>query len=141
MAIGRDVYVDTRLMISQLEEMFPASSRHPGLSSPETKGLALLQQKLSIEGSMFQFAVKQIPRDSSLMKSPAFQKDRAGFFGPPPSIEEARLWRPESIVHMRHCFDILESLFVDDRNWVAGTETISLADLEGEFAHHHRLVF
>ncbi|KAF2171848.1 hypothetical protein M409DRAFT_18081 [Zasmidium cellare ATCC 36951] len=131
MAIGRDVYLDTRLMISKLEEMFPASSQHPGLSSPETNGLAQLLQKLSIDGSIFQHAVRQIPRDSALMKSPAFQKDRAGFFGPQWDLDDARLWRPEAIIHMQQCFDIIESLFIDGRSWVAGTETISLADLEG----------
>jgi len=32
---------------------------------------------------------------------------------------------------MRHCFDLTESLFVDGRQWVAGTPKLSLADLEG----------
>jgi hypothetical protein len=137
MAIGRDIYLDTRLMISKLEEMFPASSQHPGLSSLETNGLAQLLQKLSIDGSIFKYAVRQIPRDSPLMKSPKFQKDRAGFAGPQWDLGDARLWRPEAIIHMQQIFDIIDNLLADGRNWIAGTETISLADLEGKSAHHH----
>ena len=38
MAIGREVYVDTRIMIAKLEELFPASAEHPRLSMPETTG-------------------------------------------------------------------------------------------------------
>lgn len=131
MAIGRDVYVDTRLIMSKLEDMFPASSKHPALSSPETNGLAQLLQKFSIDGSIFLQAVRQMPRD--LVKSPKFQKDRAGFYGPNWNLEDARLLRPEAIIHMQQCFDIMESLFFDGRTWVAGTETISLADFEGEW--------
>ena len=129
MAIGRDVYLDTRLMLAKLDELFPLSDEHPGLWSPETAGLAQLLQKLMVDVSGFREVVKQIPRDSALAKDPKFQKDRAGFFGPD--------WKPDSgsrvegIVHTRHIFDILESLLIDGRRWIGKTEKISSADLEG----------
>lgn len=131
MSIGRDVYADTRLMIAKLEEMFPASSEHPGLSSKETAGLAQLLQRLSVD-TMFREVVKQIPQNSALLKDSKFQKDRAGFFGPEWQSQDPRLTRPEGITHMRHCLEIIESLFVEEgQRWVAGTKAMSLADLEG----------
>lgn len=118
-------------MIAKLEEIFPASSEHPGLSSPETAGLAQLLQKLSTE-TLFREAVKQIA-PSGLTRSKEFQRDRAGFFGPEWQRQDPKLTRPEGITHMRQCFDIVESLLADGRQWIAGTEKISLADLEGKF--------
>ncbi|KAK5726112.1 hypothetical protein LTR17_013014 [Elasticomyces elasticus] len=35
------------------------------------------------------------------------------------------------MAHLRQCFEIAESLFVDNRDWVAGTSSPTLADLEG----------
>lgn len=129
MAIGRDVYLDTRLSLAKLDEMFPPSNEHPGLSSPATAGLASLLQTLMVDVGMFREVVKQIPTNSPLMKDPKFQKDRAGFFGPD--------WKPDSssrvegIVHTRNMFDTLESLLVDGRRWMGNTESISIVDLEG----------
>ena len=48
-AIGRDLYVDTRLIIQRLEELFPATTQHPAFASPETEGLAKLLDKLTID--------------------------------------------------------------------------------------------
>ncbi|EME45806.1 hypothetical protein DOTSEDRAFT_71486 [Dothistroma septosporum NZE10] len=129
MAVGRDVYLDTRLMLAKLDEIFPPSDKHPGLSAPETKGLAQLLQKLMVDVSGFREAVKQIPMNSPIAKDPKFQKDRAGFFGPEWKPDSSS--RSEGIVHMRHIFDMLESLLVDGRRWIGSSEKISMADLEG----------
>lgn len=129
MAIGRDVYLDTRLMIAKLEELFPPSLEHPALSTKETAGLAALMQKLAIEGSMFREVVKNIPSHFPLLRDEKFQKDRAGFFQPSFKME-AKLMRPEGIANMRHLFDVVEALFADGRTWVGGTQQPSLADLE-----------
>lgn len=129
MTIGRDVLLDTRLMIAKLEELFPASSQHPGLSSPQTKGLAQLLARLSMDVSMFRAAVAMIPSDFPLLKDPKFQRDRAGFFGPNWKLDDSA--RPEAVTTMRHCFDLLESLLYDGRKWVGGAD-MSLGDLEGE---------
>ncbi|CAK4030248.1 glutathione s-transferase like [Lecanosticta acicola] len=128
MSIGRDIYYDTRLIIAKLEERFPSSDQHPGLSSRETVGMAALLQKWVVE-NMFREAVKCIPQDFALLKDPTFQKDRAGFFGPGWRVDASSY--SEGLVNMRHFFGTAESLFADGRQWVAGTKEVSLADLEG----------
>jgi hypothetical protein len=132
MAIGRDIYLDTRLIISKLEKLFPPSPSHPPLSTKETLGLAGLMQKLAIEGSLFREIVKNIPSNFPLLRDEKFQKDRAGFFFQPSfNRMEVKLVRPEGIVNLRHLFDVLEGLFEDGREWVGGTKQPTLADLEG----------
>lgn len=131
MAIGRDVYIDSRLIISRLEQLFPASEQHPGFSTPETKGLAALLNKLTIDANIFTNAVSMLPGDAPAWQSEEFIKDRAGFYGKEWTMFDARDARPQGTVHVRECFDILEALFVDGRTWVGGTEMPTLADLEG----------
>jgi hypothetical protein len=129
MAIGRDIYVDSRLMISKLDSLFPASASHPGLSHPQHAGLASLLQKLSTE-SAFSQVVRLIPAENPLMKDAKFLKDREQFGGGR-GIKASPAARQEATVHMQQIFAILESLLVDGRPWIAGTEEPSLADLEG----------
>ncbi|KAI5362296.1 Putative glutathione S-transferase, Thioredoxin-like superfamily [Septoria linicola] len=133
MAIGRSIYVDTRITISKLEELFPASSEHPGLSTPETAGLAALLQKFAVDGSVFKKVVTQIPQNLPMLKDPKFQKDRAEFRDADQK-RNPHLVKPEGTVHLRQCFDIVEALLVDDRKWIGNTEELSLADLEGAWA-------
>ncbi|KAK5123719.1 hypothetical protein LTR85_002355 [Meristemomyces frigidus] len=132
MAVGRDVYIDTRMILRRLEELFPPSKAHPALSSPETAGLAALLNKFTIDASVFSRAVQMMP--SNRLKDERFVKDRAGFFGKGSTLQAALSRRPETIAHMRHLFDIAESLFADGREWVAGTKAVSFADLEGVWA-------
>ncbi|KAK3069513.1 hypothetical protein LTR53_012099 [Teratosphaeriaceae sp. CCFEE 6253] len=72
-----------------------------------------------------------MPPDFPAVSDEQFVKDRAGFYGTQWTIRDALRQRPESLAHVRQCFDIAESLFVDGRDWVAGTSGPSLADLEG----------
>lgn len=131
MAIGRDVYVDSRMIIQRLEELFPPSEEHPAFSTKETAGLAGLLNKLSIDVGLFRFGVQMIPLEAPMLKDPEFVKDRSEFFGRPWSAEQRAENRPQGIVHMRQCFDIMESL-LDGKKWVGGTDKPTLADLEGE---------
>ena len=131
MAIGRDFYIDSRMIIQRLEDMFPPSEQHPALSTKETAGLAALLNKLTVDASLFASAVTIMPTEFPLFQNPEFMKDRSGFFGREWNVEGARKKRPEGLVHVRQCFAIVESLFADGRTWVGGTEKPSLADLEG----------
>lgn len=131
MAIGRDVYLDTRLMIARLEELFPPSPEHPALSTKETAGIASLMQSLAIDASMFAEVARNIPPTFALIRDKEFQKDRASFFPPSSLKPDKKLMRPEAISNMRHFLDIAESLFADGREWVGGTPRATLADLEG----------
>jgi glutathione S-transferase len=132
MAIGRDVYIDSRAIITRLEELFPASADHPGLSSTETHGLAALFNKFTVDAGLFLRAVQIMPPSRPSLRSKAFLEDRKDFFGKNWTVNDAARQRPEGLAHVRQCFDIAESFFADGRQWVAGTQQLTLADLEGE---------
>ena len=132
MATGRDVYVDTRMIIKRLEELFPPSAEHPALSTKETAGLAGLLNKFSIDVGLFGLAVTMMPSTLPIFKDEKFLKDRTEFSGRPWNAEQAAKNRPQGLVHMRQCFDILEALLDGGKKWVGGTEQVTLADLEGE---------
>ena len=132
MAIGRDIYVDSRMMFQRLEQIFPPSDAHPALNTEGTRGIAALLNKFVVDAGLFAKAVGTMGPNSPAFKNPAFVKDRAGFLGKGWSLEEsAKLW-PENIAHVRQCFDIIESLLTDGRDWIADTARPTLADLEGE---------
>ena len=78
-AIGRDVFIDTHMIISRLEEVFPPSEQHPAFSPRKTAGLAALLYKLTIS-SIFYNAVTILPDDSLALQNEAWIEDRKGFY-------------------------------------------------------------
>ena len=133
MAIGRDVYVDTKAIIRRLDQLFPDSKEHPALNTPATHGIALLINNFTgSTGGVFSRAALTMSPEAGAMKDPAFQKDRSEMLPPGHLTGGWRETGKESMVHMRHAFDILEALLHDDREWIAGTAQVSGADWEGE---------
>ncbi len=87
LAIGRDVYLDTRLMLRKLEQITAPSVRPPlGVragTAPELQALERLFNVLTIDSGLFLDSARLIPADTSTMRDPAFSKDRLDFFGGP----------------------------------------------------------
>jgi glutathione S-transferase len=138
MSIGRDVYYDTRLILARLEQSFPVSSSHPALSTPKNKGLEALLEKFTVDAGIFSKAAQSLPPDLPTMKDEKFIKDRAEFTGSSWSQEARVKGYPEALAHIRHAFDILEAILSDGRQWIGGTDKISLADIHGELDVPHR---
>jgi glutathione S-transferase len=134
MAIGRDIYNDTRLILRKLEQLFPASAAHPAISasSPEQKGLERLLDFWAIDGGIFTRAAQLIPSSMPLLKDPKFTADREQYTGRSWSKDAVESARPEALVDMKGAFGFLESTFLaDGREWVMKTDGPSLADIEG----------
>ena len=130
MAIGRDVYADTRIILSKLEELFPEGKL--GSTDPDGKALERLLESWTVDSGVFVRASQLIPPDMPLLKDPKFSKDREGFSGRPWSREKIIENRPEAMAHIRDVFNLLETtLLADNRNWILKTENPSLADIEG----------
>jgi hypothetical protein len=132
-AIGRDIYNDTRLIIQKLETMYPT---HKQISSSTTDGKALekLLQNWIVDGGVFPRASQLIPTNAPAMNDPKFTKDRAELSGRPWSKEAVEKNRPEALVAMRAAFAFLESLLEDGRKWIGKTDEPGLADIEGMFS-------
>ena len=135
MAIGRDVYCDTRLMLDKLEELFPQDALRA--SQPDQQAVQKLLEKWTIDAGMFARASQLIPTSMPLLNDPNFTKDREDFSGRSWDKKQIEAMRPESLAHVREGFSFLErTLLADGREWILKTDEPSLADIEGE-AHLH----
>ncbi|KAL2126809.1 hypothetical protein VTI74DRAFT_194 [Chaetomium olivicolor] len=97
LAVGRDVYLDTRLILRKLESLPPAFA--PASSPPlgaadgtEARALERLLSVLTTGTDLFFRAAELLPAELPLMRDPAFRKDREDFF-------KGR--RPDRRVHQR----------------------------------------
>lgn len=134
LAIGKDIYCDTRLIIDKLEQRFPSGALGAQATDNDGNGKALekLLQSWVVDGGVFMRSSQLIPPDIPLLADPKFQKDRSEFSGYAWNKESIESRRGEGMVHVKQAFDFLEStLLADGRDWIRKTEGPSLADLEG----------
>jgi glutathione S-transferase len=129
LSIGRDIYLDTRLIIAKLENLYPSLPRL-GASSPEQKAIERLLESLIIDGGVFPSAAKLLPTNLPLLKDPKFQRDRADFMGGKMSAAEAAALRPEALGEVVRAMEVLEEMLADGRRWVLGTDKPGLGDVE-----------
>jgi glutathione S-transferase len=131
MAIGKDVYIDSRLIISKLESLYPNSALAP--TTAEQAGLRQLFENYSDSG-LFNSAVKLMPywSSNSMVQNKTFLDDRQKLMGGRRmTAENMQAGRPDGLQNMRQAFDLLENTFLaDGRHWVLGTEGPSVADID-----------
>ncbi|XXH03781.1 hypothetical protein Hte_010187 [Hypoxylon texense] len=147
LSIGRDVYLDTRLIIAKLEHLFPASAAHPGLGAgssadPEHRLLEALLSRLATDGGFFRRASQLLPPQLIAQRGSGFVRDRADLVGidmngrsdaaSPFSAESLEAGRPEAAVELRQVVELLETTVLAGgrRDWLLGTPGPRLADLE-----------
>lgn len=128
LAMGRDVYCDTRLILRKLEEKFPEGAL--SASQPDHKALQSLLDKWTVE-TVFPWAAQLIPSSLPIMQDPKFQQDRKDFSGANWDKDSIEAARPEALIHIRDSFAILETtLLADGRDWILKTDKPSLADIQ-----------
>jgi glutathione S-transferase len=131
MAIGRDVYCDTRIALQKLEELFPGNTL--GATKPDEKAVERMLEKFSIDAGIFTRASQLIPTSMPLLNDPKFTKDREDYSGRSWSKDEIAANRPEALAAIRSAFNLMETtLLADDRDWVLKTDEPTLADIEGK---------
>lgn len=136
LTIGRDVYLDTRLIIQKLEALYPEKLRL-GASASGDRALEHLLQTLNIDGGVFNHAFQLLPADLPILRNPAYYKDRGEFIGRSLTRESLGEGRAEAIIEMRGAFDFLEkSLLADGREWVLGADGPRVADIEAIWPYH-----
>lgn len=127
MAIGKDVYCDTRIIIQKLEELFPNDKL--GSMTPEGRALQRLFEIWHTEGPLFFRGVRSMPTKN--FTDPAFRKDREQMTGSSWTAEDLERAKPEAHIYMRNLYNMLENLLADDRTWVLKTNRPGLIDIEG----------
>lgn len=137
LTIGRDVYLDTRLIIEKLEALHPEKPKL-GAASSGDRALEKLLQTLNIDSGIFNQAFQLLPADLPFLQDPVYYKDRAEFIGQKISPDSQGKGRPEAINEMRNAFDFLEhTLLADGRDWVLGSGSgPRLADIDAIWPYH-----
>jgi glutathione S-transferase len=136
LSVGRDVYLDTRLMLPKLESLFPAKPRL-GATAPDQQALTQLLQSLMVDAGLFARGVQLLPPDLPLLRDPAYFRDRGDFVGAPLSRDAMARARPEAVAAMQRAFALFEHGFLaDGRTWILGTPAPGLADIEGVWVFH-----
>lgn len=138
LAIGRDVYLDTRLQLPVLESCFPELPQLGFSADGDTEKYAI-QQLLSVltnEAGVFATAGQLLPTNLPVLNDPTWFKDRSDFSGAALSKQAMERARPGAEVEMLRVFRILEDMLRDGREWIAGSEKASLADIEAVWPVH-----
>jgi glutathione S-transferase len=139
LSIGRDVYLDTRLILQKLEQLAPEKPRLAADSNPEHCAIERLLEVLTIDGGLFKSVVQLMPPGIPQLRDLAFLQDRADLLDgvmlyTPEALAEAR---PDAISEVRNAFELLETtLLADGRAWILKTEAPSLADIEAVWPLH-----
>ncbi|KAK1997898.1 glutathione S-transferase [Colletotrichum falcatum] len=138
LAIGRDIYYDTRLMLRKLERLYPARPRL-GAAVPEQVAVERLLEALIIDGGVFSGAISLLPTDLPMLRDPesTWFKDREGYLGAKLTAETMRRARPTAANEIRRTMELLETtLLADGRDWILKTDGPGLADIEAVWLPH-----
>ncbi|KAK3945895.1 hypothetical protein QBC46DRAFT_370266 [Diplogelasinospora grovesii] len=137
LSIGRDVYLDTRLIMQKLEKLYPDRPRLGSDGNAEHKAFERLLEIWAIDGGLFTAAMRLLPPDLPLLKDPKFQKDRADYTGQKMTRGEAAALRPEALNEIQNAMELLETtLLADGNDWILNTKKPSLADIETVWVFH-----
>jgi glutathione S-transferase len=128
LAIGRDIYCDSRLIIEKCEALIAANRLAP--TTPYEKGITKLLETWTIDGGPFWRTAQLIPPNAPITRDPLWLEDRAEMSGRKWDAGVMAAGRPEAMAHMRMHFDFVErGLMGDGREWVLGGGKLSLADV------------
>ncbi|KAL2842537.1 hypothetical protein BJY01DRAFT_200494 [Aspergillus pseudoustus] len=134
LAIGRDVYLDSPMILQRLERLEAEKPSFASQTTPEQRGVERLLASFTLDTGLFLNIVKVLLPTTPLISNEAFLKDRADMVGGGPNLNFADLvqaTRPDAIVAVKNAIQFLETtLLADGRQWLAKTESPSLADIE-----------
>ncbi|KAK0109129.1 hypothetical protein ONS96_002955 [Cadophora gregata f. sp. sojae] len=140
LSIGKDIYLDTRLILLKLNTLFPPSPSLPSLSNTSfNRGLEKLFEFWTVQ-DLFGRAAALIPNDMPLLKDERFRRDREDYVGVKGGYDLGvrERARGEALVEVRGAFEFLESTILEDgREWVLGSgEGPGMADIEAIWPFH-----
>jgi glutathione S-transferase len=131
LAIGRDVYLDSRQQFSRLEELNVPAPKLRGTTGEQQALEKLFSIYITDAGVFRWLAQLLISSDLPLAKDPVFQQDRLDYAGVRFDEGDVQADRAESYREFAELFRLLETtLLADGRQWIAKTAAPSLVDIE-----------
>ncbi|KAE8383139.1 hypothetical protein BDV26DRAFT_304035 [Aspergillus bertholletiae] len=128
MAIGRDFYYDTTLILEKLETLYPEKKTPLGAKGSVENGLSKLLEKWA-ETAVMKSTPFALPPDAPLWKDDRFLQDRVELWGDQFGHEARKKQHPGALAEVRLHFGLLEDLLGDGREWILGGDNIKLADI------------
>lgn len=125
LAIGRDVYCDTRNIIDKLEQLIPENRL--ASSDPFQRGVEYLFETWVNDAGPFWKTSQLIP--PAMLTDDKFLTDRTEMIGVPFSRESMAMMRPDGLIHMRVFVDQVENQFLADGRQYLGGEKPGMADI------------
>jgi len=129
LAVGRDIYCDSRCIIDHLERLYPSL---PCLGSDKLyeRGIERILESWVFDGPPFMRTASLITPDASLVQDQAWLDDRAELTGRQFSAEGLSAGATDALCHARlHLRIVEEELLADGRRWLSGGEQPGLADI------------
>ena len=133
LAIGRDIYIDTRLMLRKLETLFTDGGL--GAKGAWESGFEDMLEEFVIDGGPFWRTSGCIPVTAPLVQDPVWMKDRfdgSGGVFTREALLENRAW---CLSQLRLFFGMMEKLLVDGREWILGGSKPTLAELHAGWVY------
>ena len=131
MAIGKDIYYDSSIILEKLETLYP--DNRLGATKPPEQALEKLTEKWA--APIFSSAFYLLPTDLPFLKDPTVLRDRMELWGVDFSPANVEKGRSASLVQMREHFAFLENSLHDGRKWLQDTPKASLTDIHGIASH------
>lgn len=131
LAVGRDIYCDSRCIIQSLEERYPSHNAPKLGVDPDTQPFNHAIEKILeiwIMELVFPKTTALIPLDAFLARGPRWIEDRRQLTGWTINKEILEEKLPDALVGARIQLNLVEMLLRDGRPWIAG-EQPGLSDI------------
>lgn len=127
MSIGRDIYIDSRLMLHKLETFFPEGKL--GSPDPFNSGFEDMLEEFIIDGGPFWRTSGCLPLNAPLVQNEVWMKDRFDGSGGQFTMEKLVENRSWCISQLTVYFGMLEKMLADGRPWLMGNSEPGLAEI------------
>lgn len=131
MAVGRDIYCDSRCIIDHLERLYDKTPKlgYDMKERPFEYGIQQILENWAFDGGLFQRTAQMIPPDASLMQIEEWRADRSELIGIPFTSNTLKTVLPDALAHTRLHLQMIEhSLLADGRRWL-GRDNPVLSDV------------
>nr|CAG8573114.1 3744_t:CDS:2 [Entrophospora candida] len=129
--IGSDIFVDTLLIIEELERRYPEPSLFPKRikSNKSDKGLGYAMAIYFFQASSTIMLIPEDPNTSTIFKSQEFLNDRSLLMNKKIEPNKLKSFRPFILDTLRSNYEWIELQLSDDRQWFLDTNTPSIGDI------------
>lgn len=132
MAVGRDIYCDSRCIIDHLERLYDHVPKlgFDQKEKPFEYGMQQILENWAFDGGLFQRTAQMIPPDASLMQIKEWIADRSELIGMPFDRDMLKQVAPDALTHARlHLQMVEQNLLGDGRQWLFSGDKPSLGDV------------